>query len=86
MDHKHFIMDILNDIGRKNTFCPDLTQKSLSRKPHRGTNFRFWIFMMPNISVNFGEKIGVGTRSKIKWQPTELFMDQTVDIFHAISW
>ena len=68
MGQKLYISDNFNDIGLNIAFLPpDLRQKSLSRKLHRMTNLCFWIFVMP-----IGEKIGDGTRSKIKWQPTEL--------------
>ena len=53
---------------KKSRFTPDLRQKSLSRKLSRVTNFRFWIFLIPNMVVNFDERIGDGTLSKIKWQ------------------
>ena len=80
MGQKLFILDNFNDIGQNIAFLPpDLRQKSLSRKLHWITNFCFWIFVMPNIVVNIGEKIGDGMVLGAKLNGNLLnFVDQTV--------
>ena len=67
MGQKLFISDDFNDIGQNIAFLPPDLGQMLSRKLHWITNFCFWIFVMPNIEVNIGEKIGDGIWSKIKW-------------------